>query len=191
MSCHRFRCEAEYSEGSWVFHNRSSEAGATTVALSRIDTHILGVLASSWLAATVGATKRLFVDRHLVLRAIGPNDSTHGLPGRCPPQPPRSPHPTQQGASGIDPRTDAPRCDTRLATIAVADDPIGEVSGGSSPRACVSHKVLRFWQAGHCYPPRLARTNRELLWESPATNRQPLRLLASRRTPLDSLVRAT
>ena len=29
-------------------------------------------------------------------------------------------------------------------------------------RACLIHKVLRFCQAGHCYPPRLDRTNRTL-----------------------------
>lgn len=45
-----------------------------------------------------------------------------------------------------------------------AHDSISEVPGGGRlghPRACLIHKVLRFWQAGHCYAPRPDRTNRE------------------------------
>jgi hypothetical protein len=45
-------------------------------------------------------------------------------------------------------------------------------------------KSLRFWQAEHCYPPRLDRTNRALLHGSSlAANRDPLGFLAANRDP--------
>jgi hypothetical protein len=61
-----------------------------------------------------------------------------------------------------------------------AHDSISEVPGGGRlrhPRACLIHKVLRFFQMGHCYPPRLDRTNRDspmgVPWQQTGTQRVP------------------
>jgi hypothetical protein len=62
-------------------------------------------------------------------------------------------------------------------TRPVSNDSVREVPGGEQflhPRACLIHKVLRFSQAGYCYPPRLDRTNRALPHGSSlAANRDP------------------
>jgi hypothetical protein len=44
-------------------------------------------------------------------------------------------------------------------------------------------QVLRFFQAGHCYPPRLDRTNRDSPWECPGSKQGPSSAPGSKEEP--------
>ena len=94
------------------------------------------------------------------------SDSTGGMPGGGVP-PCHHAVPTTRGGecSGLTRGPSTPhRKDTpRLAPV--SDDSIGNVPGSSGSvrsHALADHKVLRFWQAGHCSSPRLTRSNRDL-----------------------------
>ena len=92
--------------------------------------------------------------------------STGGMPGGGVP-PCHHAVPSTRGGecSGLTRGPSAPhRKDPRRLTP-VLDDSIGKVPGSSGlvrSHAHADHKVLRFWQAGHCSSPRLARSNRDL-----------------------------
>ncbi len=163
-------------------YSKAPKVGIGARLAGRTDVRCPNTLRVFWPIGTPAAMKRLFVDRHLVLRAIAPNDSTQGLPGRCPPQRHAVPTP-RRGERPVTTRgPDAPLCDTSLATCSVANVSISEVPG--SRRALSFHRLLRFWQAGLKYPPRLARDNRDLPHGgSLAVSRDPQWFLAVKRNP--------
>jgi hypothetical protein len=93
------------------------------------------------------------------------SDSTGGmLGGGVPPCHHAVPSTRGGECSGLTRGPSTPyREDQRLALV--SDDSIGKVPGSSGSvrsHALADHKVLRFWQAGHCSSPRLTRSNRDL-----------------------------
>jgi hypothetical protein len=170
MSCLRFQHETVSLEDPLVVHPRNSRG---RVLRAHIDLCRLSTLNDLPLTPTVAATKRLFMDSDLPLcRASGSNDSIGELPGRCPPQH----HAVLTARNGERPvwtrGPDVPRCGATafigsaapLVRASVPNSSVSEVPGDGqlARRACSIHKVLRSQQAGHSYPPRLARINRDL-----------------------------
>lgn len=134
MSCLQFQREADLMKCKSPCRGLVAEVGAINVhpdyGLRRRNTP-----SDRSLASTFAAMKRLFMDSHLAHRASSSKDSTHGLPGRCPPQ------------------------HHAVLTARRGECP-GVTRGPDAPR-CEAHNVLQFSLAGHC-PPRLARSNRDM-----------------------------